>query len=203
MHNKEEDDVTLASYQAGAKRYVERTPALGPQLSAYLDTVAARVGAGGTVLEVGSGPGRAAAYLETKLLRVFRTDATPAFVEMMRSGGYEAELLDVRTDDLGGPFDAIVATAVLLHLNPSELETFLQRAHDAVVDHGIIAFTLKEGDGSAWTTEKLDLPRHFTYWRERGLRDLMTRTKWRPMIVDRVNLAVPWLFVIAVSDADR
>lgn len=202
MH-KDKDDVTLASYQAGAKRYVERTPALGPQLSAYLDTIAARVGAGGSVLEVGSGPGRAAAYLETKLLRVFRTDATPAFVEMMRSGGYDAELLDVRTDDLGGPFDAIVAAAVLLHLTPSELEAFLQRAHNAVVDRGIIAFTLKEGDGSAWTTEKLDLPRHFTYWREPGLRTLMTRTKWKPLIVDRVELATPWLFVIAESDADR
>jgi hypothetical protein len=64
-------DVTLASYEAGAKRYVERTPpSLGPHLSNYLDSLASYLNFGDSLLELGCGPGRAAEYLETKHLRV-------------------------------------------------------------------------------------------------------------------------------------
>lgn len=195
------DDVTLASYQAGAGRYAERTPALGPHLSAYLDSLTALLPAGATVLEVGSGPGRAATYLESTHLSVRRTDATPAFVEMMHADGHDASMLDVRTDDLGGPYDAILATAVLLHLTRGEFETFLHRAHAAITPGGLLAFTVKEGDGSQWTTEKLDLPRRFTYWREPALRTLMANARWTPLSVTKVRMNQSWIFVIARSDA--
>ncbi|MFC9982865.1 class I SAM-dependent DNA methyltransferase [Gordonia sp. NPDC127522] len=194
------DDITLASYQARADRYAERTPALGPHLSAYLDSLTALLPAGATVLEVGSGPGRAATYLESTHLGVQRTDATPAFVEMMHADGHDANVLDIRTDDLGGPYDAILATAVLLHLTRSEFETFLHRAHAAITPGGLLAFTVKEGDGSQWSTEKIDLPRRFTYWRERDLRTLMARTGWASLSVSQVRMNELWIFVIARSE---
>jgi predicted TPR repeat methyltransferase len=192
-----ENDVTLASYHAAAAKYVERTPGLGPQLSAYLDEIAARLSPGASVLELGSGPGWAAEYLEGRGLHVRRTDATPAFVDMMRAKGHDAELLDVRTADLGGPFDAVMANAVLLHLTAAEFETVLRRAKATVVRHGLLAFTIKEGDGSGWTTEKLDQPRYFTYWREPELRTVLARTGWAPILLDHIDLSSPWLFVIA------
>jgi cyclopropane fatty-acyl-phospholipid synthase-like methyltransferase len=133
---------------------------------------------------------------------VRRTDGTPAFVDMMRSEGFEAHVLDLRSDDLGGPFEAIPAVAVLLHLDRAQFETFLYRAHAALTHRGLLAFTVKEGDGSAWTTEKLDLPRFFTYWREPGLRELMARTGWTPLVVDRIASNDPWIFVIARSHVD-
>ena len=129
-----------------------------------------------------------------------RTDATPAFVEMMRADGHDARLLDLRTDDLGGPYDAILALAVLLHLTRREFGTFLHRAHAAIAPGGLLAFTMKEGDGSEWSTEKLDLPRHFTYWRERDLRTRMARTGWTPLSISQVRMNEAWIFVIARSD---
>ena len=53
--------------------------------------------------------------------------------------------LDVRTAELGGPYEAILADAVLLHLTREQFADVLRRARCAVVDGGLLAFTLKEG----------------------------------------------------------
>jgi len=106
-------DLTLAAYAAGVQGYLEHSAAPGPAMQTYLDQLAAVVGAG-HVLELGSGPGWDAAHLESRGVRVTRTDATRAFVEMLRAAGHDARLLDVRTDALGGAYEAVLADAVLL-----------------------------------------------------------------------------------------
>ncbi len=73
------------------------------------------------MLEIGSATGRDAAVLEARGLKVRRTDATPAFVDRLRADGVAADVLNVITDELGGPWDAIYAGAVFLHLNVLEL----------------------------------------------------------------------------------
>ena len=91
--------VTLASYETAAQRYRERSVEPSPALVAFLDQLSALVGVG-HILEIGSGPGREAAYIEARGPRVTRTDGARAFVEMMRADGHEAELLDVRTGEI-------------------------------------------------------------------------------------------------------
>ena len=192
------DDVTLAGYEAAAELYVATSRPVSGDLAAYLDRFAELVGSG-TVLELGSGPGHDAAYLEEQHgLRVRRTDATPAFVERLRRQGHEADLLDARSDDLGGPYDGVLADAVLLHLDPAQVEELLVRARSAVAPGGALGVTLKEGDGSAWSTAKLDVPRHFTYWREPDLRAVLARTGWSVASLDHVSgRHEPWLFLLA------
>jgi SAM-dependent methyltransferase len=102
------DDVTLASYQAAAGIFIERTRTAPPALLAYLDRVADLVGQG-HILELGSGPGRDAAYLEQRGVQVTRSDAAGAFVERLRAAGHQARQLDIRHDDLGDPYDAVLA----------------------------------------------------------------------------------------------
>ena len=186
-------DPTLQTYETAAERYREQTGPAGPDLLDLLDRLVALTGAGAHVLEIGSGPGNDAALLESRGLRVTRTDATHAFVAMMRAAGFEADVLDVRTDDLGGPYDAVLADAVLLHLTREEFELALRKARAAA---GLLAFTIKEGDGEAWSTAKLDLPRHFTYWREGPVRDVLARTGWQPISIEHVQGREPWLYVL-------
>jgi SAM-dependent methyltransferase len=195
-----EGDVTIASYEAAADAYRAHS-APAESLSHFLDRVVAAVGVGHHVLELGSGHGWDAKYLEARGLRVTRTDAAVAFVAMMRADGQPAHQLDVRRDEFGGPYDAVLADAVLLHLTREEFADVLLRARDAVVIGGVLAITLKEGDGEAWSTAKLGLPRFFTYWREPSVREHLEAAGWIVDSIDHVDgRTEPWLHVLAHSD---
>jgi SAM-dependent methyltransferase len=190
-------EITLRSYQAAARRYLDGSPEPRAELLSFLDRFADAVGTG-RVLEIGSGAGAEATYLEQHGLTVARSDATPAFVEMMRAAGNEASLIDVRSDDLGGPWDAVLAHAVLLHLDREQFTDALERIHRATVPGGVMGITLKEGDGDAWSEAKLGLPRFFTYWREEPLRRALAQAGWSVVALDHVaGRLEPWLFVIA------
>jgi SAM-dependent methyltransferase len=190
-------DATLAAYQDGAAQYLGASRYPGPALAAFLDRLAG-LAAGGDVLEIGSGPGWDADYLEARGVRVIRTDATQAFVDRLRAAGHDARLLDIRRDPLGRPYQAVLANAVLLHLSRPQFEDAAERVRQAVVPGGTLAITLKEGDGARWTHEKLSMPRHFTYWREPGLRAALARAGWSVLSVEHVaGRTEPWLYVMA------
>ena len=117
---------------------------------------------------------------------------------MMRRDGHEARLLDVRVDDLGGPYDAVLADAMLLHLDREEFADAVRRARAAVVPGGILGCTMKEGDEEAWSDAKLGLPRHFTYWREPAVRAVLEDAGWAVLSIDlRAGRIEPWLYILA------
>lgn len=140
----------------------------------FLDGIAGRLPPAPRVLEIGSGTGQDADLLEARGLSVRRTDAARAFVDQLRGRGLTADVLNVITDELGGPWDAIYANAVFLHLNARELMQIFGNTAAAVVPSGMLAFTLKVGDGEGWTTTTLNRPRHFTYGREPALRAVLS-----------------------------
>jgi len=191
---------TLAAYQAAAEVYERAEAAVNPPaLTAFLDAFSDRLPAGTTVLEFGSATGRDAALLERRGLRVHRTDATMAFVDRLRARGLNAEPLNVLSDDLGGPWSAMYAGAVFLHFSEAELVQVLARTAAAAQPGGMLAFTLKEGDGSRWTTAKLDQPRHFTYWRKPELRALIEASPWEIIEVERgAGHTESWLHCLCV-----
>lgn len=195
--SRQPGDVTLGSYDAAAHLYLMHSAPPGPAVLTYLDEVARLIG-DGTVLELGSGPGWDAMYLESRGPRVLRTDGALAFVQMLEAAGHQTRLLDVRVDDFGGPYDAVLADAVLLHVTREQFVEVLQRAREAVANGGILAITLKEGDGEAWTQAKLGRPRHFTYWREPAVHAALMATGWQVHSLEHVaGRDEPWLFVIA------
>ncbi len=190
-------DLTLATYETKAADYAARNRGPYPAVIAFLDRLAELTGPG-CVLELGSGPGRDADHLETRGVSVIRTDATEAFLAMMRAAGHEAQHLDIRHDDFGGPYDAVLADAVLLHLPEDQLSGVLRRLRGAVRGGGLLAFTLKEGDGAKWTRDKLGAPRYFVYWREPALRDVLAAAGWKVQWLEHTRgPADDWLQVIA------
>ena len=154
------NDLTLDVYQDAVDVYCASSPAVvAASVAALLESVVARVPPNGRGMEVGSGPGLEAQYLEERGLNVDRTDATPAFVTRLREQGHSARLLDLREDNLGGPYDAIVANAVLLHLERAQAEKALASGRASTHPGGMLAFTVEEGDGEAWSSAKLGRPR--------------------------------------------
>ena len=194
-------DATLSAYERGARLYAERT-ANAP--SPEVDVLLVRVPAGAHVLELGSGPGRDAAALEAAGVTVDRTDGARAFVDAQRAAGHEARVLDVRAGDFGGPYDAVFANAVLLHVPRADLPGVLLTARRACRSGGVLVASFKKGSGEAWTQVKLDDPRHFTYWDERGLEGALTASGWTPEQVTESTLpesAERWITAIARHEA--
>ncbi len=137
---------TIASYEGCASDYARSTaPQLGsddPQaLARFLEVLPS----GGRVLEVGSGPGWDADWLENHGVRVRRTDDAAAFVEIQNARGATAELLDVVTDDLGGPYAGVIAQYVLQHVDRSRFPDVLVRISKAIFTGGVFLLSLREG----------------------------------------------------------
>ncbi|MFJ3384893.1 MULTISPECIES: GNAT family N-acetyltransferase [unclassified Curtobacterium] len=173
-------DRTLDTYEQAAGLYADRTER---GRSGLVDDLIGLVTAGAHVLELGSGPGRDALALEAAGFRVDRTDGARSFVERLREDGHVARVLDVRTGVFGSGYDAVFANAVLLHVRREELSGVLRRAFVAVLPGGVLAATVKRGDGEDWSTRKLDRPRHFTYWTEEALASVVSATGWTGVAV--------------------
>ena len=151
---------TIESYEAYADNYY----ALVPEVPDPFDQTAFRrvaeiAGRDGRVLEIGSGPGWDADFLETLGLSVRRTDATKRFLELQASRGRTGELLDVITDPVDGPYDAIVAMCVLIHVPHAEIDQVLAKLANALRPGGALIASMRDGDGE--TTGKY----HMAYWR--------------------------------------
>ena len=190
---------TIAAYQADAKAYAAGTAVTPDSVVRDLDEFAARVGADGHVLEIGSGPGRDARELEARGLVVRRTDITPAFVELMRAGGFEADVLDPMVDDLGGPYDGVWIDAVLMHVARADVPGLFARLGAATRPGGVLYLSTQEGEGEEWLARgHVAGARHFTFWGEEALRAVLGRAGWEVDLLRRsTSVNGTWLDVFA------
>ena len=177
---------TRGAYDQDAESYRIGTLELPDTVRAALDGFTAALGPGARVLEIGSGPGRDARELEALGVSVRRTDVTPAFVELMRADRVSADVLDPLTDDLtdperpDAPYDGVWANACLLHVDRADLPVVLRRLAEATRAGGVLAASVKEGDGEGWLQHgHVSAPRHFVFWREGSLREVLEAAGWR------------------------
>lgn len=194
---------TVAAYDAYADAFADGIRAAVDLAEEQNHAFAAMVGAGARVLEIGSGSGRDADLLEELGLDVRRTDITPAFVELLRSQGQVADVLDPLLDDLddparpGTPYDGVWASASLLHVDRADVPMLLGRLAAATKPGGVLALSLKEGDGEAWSTHGyVAAPRRFVYWREQQLREVLEASGWDVIDLGRSTsgrTGEPWL----------
>lgn len=151
---------TISAYEDYADRYdtiVRHVPNEAGQAS--LKRLVALAGKGGQVLEVGSGAGYDADFLEGLGVTVRRTDATKRFLELQAARGKKGELLDLLTDDLGGPYDAVLALAVLIHVPRDQIDQVLAKIAGALRPGGAFLVSMRNGDGET------DSKYHTVLWR--------------------------------------
>lgn len=139
---------TIRSYESFAPEYNTLiSPLPPPETEAALRRLVDLARPGGTVLEIGSGPGRDADFLESLGVTVRRTDATQAFLDLQAQRGKHGELLDVRTDELGGPYDAVLAMCVLHHIERDLTDSVLGKIAGALRPDGGFLVSVREGTG--------------------------------------------------------
>ncbi|MBV0913278.1 class I SAM-dependent DNA methyltransferase [Anianabacter salinae] len=165
------DTETLAAYDREAARYAEM---IGDS-AARDDTLAAFAKAltpGARVLDVGCGPGHAAAFLAAQGFAVDAIDASRGMAQIAREAyGIEVTRSDysMMTDE--AVYDGIWAAFSLHHAPRVEMAGNLKRLFRALKPGGLLAVTLKTGEG-----ERRDrLGRYTTFYAEDEI-GLMLRT---------------------------
>ncbi len=151
---------TIHSYEHYADRYqalVSPTP--GPDDQAWLRRLAGIAGPHAQILEVGSGPGWDADFLESLGVSVRRTDATCRFNDLQVARGKHSELLDIVTDALGGPHDAVLGLCVLIHVSRDRIDDVLARIAASLRPGGAFLVSMRDGD------HETSGDYHTVYWR--------------------------------------
>ena len=194
---------TVQAYNDHLQAYIDdqpKDPSL--QLQEYIRKILQLSSKPSRILELGSGPGRDAQWIENQGFKVDCTDASKAFVDYMQNHGLRAKLLDVLRDDYPNGYDLIYASALLVHFDDAETVQILVKCHSALNDNGILAIRTKEGNKAEWTTEKMGAPRFMRYWVKSDLENTIKQAGFRILSSYSTSgsidyRGVPWIYVIA------
>lgn len=188
---------TVESYEKIADDYARETagaPVLVAGLTRLIETVPAA-----HALEIGSGPGWDADFLEEAGLTVRRTDVTQAFIDSQRARGKKADRLDVINDDLGGPYDAVVALHVLQHVEQGDLPGVLAKVADALSPGGRFLVSIPLGEGAGWEVGESGSSYYRALWSEAEFTAALERAGLRSEWTERSNHdeETGWLCLLA------
>jgi 2-polyprenyl-3-methyl-5-hydroxy-6-metoxy-1,4-benzoquinol methylase len=174
---------TIHYYEGFAREYNGQVSARPPrEVASALRRMVKQVRPGGLVLELGSGPGRDADFVESLGAKVRRTDATQAFLDLQEARGKHGERLNLLTDTLGGPYDAILAMCVLIHVERAHTEGVLRKVRNALRPGGGFLVSVWEGTGETAGDY------HMTYWTRAAFAARLTsaglKVEWDSRTVD-------------------
>lgn len=188
---------TVESYEQIAEDYAQETTGdrvLSGGLTRLAETVPAA-----QVLEIGSGPGWDADALEEAGLTVRRTDITQGFIDVQRGRGKKVDRLDVINDDLGGPYDAVVALHVLQHVEPGDLPAVLAKVAGALRPGGRFLVSIPLGEGAGWEVGESGSPYYRALWSEAAFVAALAQAGLEPEWTERsvADEESGWLCVLA------
>ncbi|RYG34020.1 MAG: methyltransferase domain-containing protein [Burkholderiales bacterium] len=166
---------TVQAYDAYAERYAEVTKdGRTPTGSDGFDIFLARLPEGGRILEVASGPGWDADMMEARGFHVRRTDVSEGFIVVQARRNRLVEKLDLIADDLGGPYDGLVALYVVQHIPRDQVADLLERISHAIAPKGAFLFSFQIGEGERIEKgESGDY--HIVMWKREDMEALITR----------------------------
>lgn len=193
MENESNNQITIRAYEGYARQYaaaVSQDPS--EETKEGLRQLLSVIGRGGNVLEIGSGPGWDADFAESLGMIVRRTDVTQSFREFQTERGKQIAPVNVINDDLGGPYDAVMAMCVLLNIDRDLTDGVLQNVADALRPGGAFLLSIREGEGDIWERSELSGDYHVVLWN----RDVFVAH------LKAVGLHVTWETFATDSDGD-
>ena len=196
---KDNLDQTVNTYQENFHKYAERTVAeVSGEFKVWEDEFSSKLPPGGSIFEIGSATGRDDRYLKSKGFRVFCTDVIPQALEDLQKEGFETSefnFKDKPKDEWKNSFDGFFANAVLLHASQEEFEKSLENIYGILKEGGVVAFSLKTGQGEEVSTAKMDAPRFFKYYQKDELEKILQKYPYEILTLDEADEG-KWLHVI-------
>lgn len=160
---------TVKTYNDEYQIYLDKTAGeVEGSIKTFIDTFVSYVKRESQILEIGSGAGRDASYIEKLGYEILRTDAAKNFVENMKKQGHEAQVLNIIDEILDKKFDAIFADAVFLHFDDAEFDKAIGNVVGMLNPGGIFALSLHKGTFRGMSSHKHS-NRYFHEWTEEEL----------------------------------
>jgi SAM-dependent methyltransferase len=159
------DEQTIQVYDNRADDYAQKTSDFtvkDTQLKAFISGCTP----GGRVLDLGCGPGLAAAVMAKAGLRVDATDASAEMIALVAphpNVSARQETFEQISGD--GVYDGVWASFSLLHATRTAFPHHLLALHKSLKPNGLFYIGMKLGDGEARDT----IGRHYTYYTADGL----------------------------------
>jgi len=193
------DPETLAAYNSRTREYAELTAEATDDraLLRFID----RLPVGGTVLDLGCGPGAAAATLHAKGFAVDPVDASARMIELANST-YAIDARQASFDDLDGieVYDGVWANFSLLHAAPEALPGHLRAIARALKSEGLFHIGMKLGEG----TRRDSLGRMYAYYSQDNLLAHLLRAGFENVEIDTGEArglegdVEPWITVLSI-----
>jgi len=163
------DKETIAVYDRAAEDYAARFEDDGNDR--YLSAFMAELPEAAKVLDIGCGPGRAAALMQGAGHTVLGIDASREMVRLAKKAGVNASCMpfdDMST--LAGPYDGVWANFALLHAPRNKMPDHLKSIAALLSAGGIFHIGMKTGTGS----RRDSIGRQYSYYGEDELAQLIT-----------------------------
>ena len=162
------DTETIKYYDKSAESYLDKVCNTYPDsdLLSFINSIKS----GGTVLDLGCGPGNSSAMMQSAGLNVQASDCSQKMVDIAKNkfnvDAIKAEFKELSEIDL---YDGVWANFSLLHAPRSEMLSNLKKINRSLKKKGYLHIGLKIGNG-----EKRDtLGRHYTYYQPKELKSLL------------------------------
>ncbi len=174
------DKVTLDVYAKEAGTYAQR--AKPERIGSFLEPFIAHLPQGAVVLDLGCGSGWASAMMQDRGFDVHALDASPEFAAIAQEKlKRPVRVMSFEGLDDRDAFDAIWASASLLHVPKAELPALVTRLACALKPGGELLATFKAGEGEA----RDKLGRFYAYY---SLAELETLVANEPLLEWRGHL---------------
>lgn len=195
------NQATLDAYRDHVEAYVAGTGAeIAGAARHFIEAACRDLAPAARCLEIGAAFGRDAEFFRSLGFELECVDAVEGFVAMLRAKNFDARLFNLLTDEFGAAYDLIFANAVLLHFTRAECAFALAKIARALKPGGRFAFSLKAGEGEAWSNAKLGAPRFFCFWRPQALSEYLRAAgfaNWDMVEARDEGTQGEWLYVMA------
>lgn len=170
-------DSSLAYYNANASFYNESRGHESPELIKQRNIFKSLLRPGARILEIGAGHGRDALHFIENGFQVVATEPAAELAKIAEAKIHQkVPLLRAQDIQYRAEFDAIWATASLIHVPPNEMAATFVKLKDALKVGGILLASFLKGVGQPDHPETIPDGRYFNRASERFLRAIVART---------------------------
>lgn len=196
--------LTLDSYSRHVADYAELTsprlkdysPAMQEWIDGALDLIARD---NSVILEIGSAQLRDASYMRSRGYNVVCSDGAQGFVDSLRGLGESALQLDILKDNIMGDYNMVFANGVFPHFSSDEAGLALDKIRLVLKPAGILAVSIKLGDGESMKAEKFNDYCYTRFWQENDFLKLTEKAGFTTKLITRNRGDFPshnWLNIV-------